>query len=160
MGAEVRHLRDAGEAGVELVRIVIAVLLREEARAEIRRVSDDGIRFRPLREEGVSAENVLVEIGERERVLGKVKAVGGGEFAGFAEFEFLGEHEGDFCQFAGEGDDIEAEEIREEDACGEALGLLASIAKGEEEGAFEPFDHSIRAEEEVAASAGRIKDAE
>ena len=68
------------------------------------------------------AEDLLVEIVERERALGEVEAVGGGKFVGFAEFEFLGQHEGDFGQLDGEGDDIEAEEIREQDE--EAISRL------------------------------------
>ena len=74
----------------------------------------------------------MVEIVERERTLREVETVGGGKFVGFAEFEFLGEHEGDFGQLDGEGDDIEAEEIGEQDAGGEALGPLAGVAQGEE----------------------------
>jgi hypothetical protein len=68
MGAEVRHLGGVREAVLHALCIVVAEFLGDVAGAEIRRVSDDGIGLGPLGEEGVGAEDVFVEVVEREWV--------------------------------------------------------------------------------------------
>ena len=74
--AEIRHLRHAGEARVEPLRVLVPVLFGEVARAEIRRIADDRVRLRPRRKERVGADDLAVEIVERERFFRQVQAVG------------------------------------------------------------------------------------
>ena len=89
--AEVGHLGHVRECGMDLPRVFVAVLLGEIAGAEERRVADDGVGLGPGGEEGVGAEDVGVEVVERQVAL-EFEGVGvlAGEFVGVVFPELLG----------------------------------------------------------------------
>jgi len=62
-------------------------------------------------EEGVGAEDIGVEIVERERLLLDEQLVGMGELLGLDQFEFLGQHERDLGQLDREGINVDAVEV-------------------------------------------------
>src|ERR1035437_5080123 len=67
--AEVGHLRHVRECGIDLPGVFVAVLFGEVAVTKVRRVADDGIGLGPGREEGVGAEDVLVQVVQRQVAL-------------------------------------------------------------------------------------------
>jgi hypothetical protein len=68
VGVEVCHFRNVGESFLHAAGRVVAEFLGDVAGAQIRRVSDDGVGLWPIREEGIGAEDIFVEVVERERV--------------------------------------------------------------------------------------------
>ena len=159
VGAEVGTPRNSRESSAELFHIRSAVFHRDFARVEIRRVAGDGVGGGPRGEEGVGADDVRVEIVERERLFLDEQLVGLDELPRLDQFEFLGEHEGDFGQLDGEGIEVDAVEILQRDGAFERL-LFAQLVEPPEDVAFEALDLAIGDEEEIAGAARRIEDAE
>src|SRR5437879_13807250 len=101
VNAEVGHFGNFGKCCMNFSRVLITGVFRKEARAEKGRIADDGTSFGPWIEQGVGADDVLVEVVEREvafkfkgmRVLaGELIAVIFPEFFGVTMGEAAGEH--------------------------------------------------------------------
>src|ERR1019366_509030 len=144
----------------------------DTASVEEWRVADNGIGFGPGGEEGVGAEDIVVQVVERQVTL-EFEGVGvlAGEFVGVVFPELLrlpmgeaaGEHEGDFGGFHRVVVDIQAKEVPGGDAGGEAdFGELAFVLgeEAQEQALFEFAQGAIGDEEEVAGTAGGIEHAE
>jgi hypothetical protein len=103
----------------------------------------------PFGEEGVGAEDVFVEVVERERFFKNEQAIAVAEFLGFPDFLLLGEHEGDFGEFDGEGLDVDAEELVDGDGAFERLAFR-DFREADEDFAFETLEFAVGDVEEVS----------
>lgn len=76
VNAEICAARNARKRSANLLYVRRTVFDRRAARSQVRRITDDRVRFRPFGEERVGADDLLVEVIERERLFEDEQAVG------------------------------------------------------------------------------------